>query len=191
MSLDLCRKKFLLDRMILQEKRSRGKTEGVCPPCARFRVNRCNAAPEAGSTWLCVQHEEDGANDCIHLPQPGIDCSNPTSQGAVWLNESWQPSTGTGLGKGFGTCDFGGPSQPPVSVIELAKRWTLLRVGESVYITASSNSLHYETSKPGIYTFSATYLPPMLSNENRLRLKGVGIVVPEQKAFSESIQYRK
>jgi hypothetical protein len=49
--------------MILWEKRSRGKTEGVCP-LARFRVNRRNAAPEAGGTWLCVQHEEDGANAC-------------------------------------------------------------------------------------------------------------------------------
>jgi len=172
---------FLLSGSILAAAKSRPELSILLQP-----ENVVDGVPQAFTFVLTNISDQD-----IHLPQPDIDCSNPTSQGAVWLNESWQPSTGTGLGKGIGTCDFGGTSQPPVSVIELAKKWTLLRVGESVYITASSNSLHYETSKPGIYTFSATYLPPMLSNENRLRLKGVGIVVPEQKAFSENIQYRK
>jgi hypothetical protein len=62
-SLDLCRKKFLLVRMILREKRSRGKTEGVCPlaPASGAALRRY---PETGGTWLCVQHEEDGANAC-------------------------------------------------------------------------------------------------------------------------------
>ena len=127
----------------------------------------------------------------LRLPEPDIDCGNPTSQGAIWLDESWQPTNGTGLGKGLGTCDFGGSSLPPVPVTERAQKWRLLRTGESIYITASCFRLHYETPKPGTYTFSATYLPPLLSSEDLQLLKRVGIVVPQQKALSASIQYRK
>lgn len=127
----------------------------------------------------------------LRLPQPNIDCSEPTSKGSIRLDESWQSDTGMGLAKGVDACDFGGAIGPRVSLIETARAWKLLRVGESIYIKASSHSLHYDTSKNGIYRFSATYLPPALSDEAQRQLKSEGIVVPQQKAFTGSIQYRK
>jgi hypothetical protein len=62
-SLDLCREKFLLVRLNLREKRLGEKTESVCPlaPASGTALRRY---AETGSTWLCVQHEEDGANAC-------------------------------------------------------------------------------------------------------------------------------
>jgi hypothetical protein len=49
--------------MILREKRSRGKPKGFVT--LRPLQGRIAAVhPEAGGTWLCVQHEEDGANVC-------------------------------------------------------------------------------------------------------------------------------
>ena len=43
------------------EKRSRGNPRGMSP-CARSRGPHRGVHPEAGGSWLCVQHEEDGAN---------------------------------------------------------------------------------------------------------------------------------
>jgi hypothetical protein len=50
--------------MILREKRSRGKTEAVCPLAPAFGAALRALHPEAGGTMLCVQHEQDGANAC-------------------------------------------------------------------------------------------------------------------------------
>jgi hypothetical protein len=60
---DLRREKFFLVRMTLREKRSRGKTEAVFPlaPASRAALRRY---PETSGTWLCIQHEENGANAC-------------------------------------------------------------------------------------------------------------------------------
>ena len=132
-----------------------------------------------------------GAED-VHLPLPDIDCSNRSPQGSVWLDESWQPSTGaTGLAKGKGYCDFGSAGRPEPTVIERAKEWTLLKPGESTYITASAANLHYETAQPGIYEFSGTYVPPLLTKEQLQLLRSVGINVPYHETKSASLQYLK
>jgi Protein of unknown function (DUF1569) len=47
--------------MILREKRSSGKRKGIVP-LRRFKGRIAAVHPKAGGTWLCVQHEEDGAN---------------------------------------------------------------------------------------------------------------------------------
>jgi hypothetical protein len=46
--------------MILREKRSREKRERFVP-LRPLQEPHCGVHPEAGGTWLCVQHEEAGA----------------------------------------------------------------------------------------------------------------------------------
>ena len=89
----------------------------------------------------------------LRLPEPYVDCSNATSNGSVWLNESWQPPAGDGLGKGTGSCDFVGSGKQPPPIVEVARNWHLLKPGESLYIEATQASLHYESDEPGVYTF--------------------------------------
>lgn len=45
-------------------KAVKGKNRRGLSPCARIRGRIAAVHPEAGGTWLCVQHEEDGANAC-------------------------------------------------------------------------------------------------------------------------------
>ena len=45
-------------------KEVKGKNRRGLSPCARIRGRNAAVHPDAGYTWLCVQHEEDGANAC-------------------------------------------------------------------------------------------------------------------------------
>jgi len=139
----------------------------------------------------------------LRLPRPNVDCSNVNWRGSLWLDESLQPSTGAmGLAKGQASCDFGSrftgrpePSliqrQPEPSLIRRARGWTLLRPGESIYITTSAANLHLETTQPGLYEFSGTYVPPLLTKEQLELLTNARINVPQHQTKSESHQYLK
>ena len=127
----------------------------------------------------------------LRLPQPSIDCSNPTATGSVWMNESWTLGDGTGLGKGGGACDGGGTGLPPVPVVERARGWRVLRPGDHLYVKAERQSLHYGSATSGVYCFSAMCLPPSLSEEERQQLKAAGIAVPERRSESGSLTFRK
>lgn len=127
----------------------------------------------------------------LRIPEPNIDCSHSTADGSLWLSESWQPWVGNGLGKGSGFCDFGGSGLPSPLITDLVLRWHLLKRGDSLYIKATRAQLHYDTTRPGLYTFSATYFPPLLSRHDEQFLNQAGITVPRQRAASASIQYRK
>jgi hypothetical protein len=127
----------------------------------------------------------------LRIPEPNVDCRNPTMNGSVWLNESWQPSTGNGLGKGSGVCDFAGSDLPSPPFMDVARKWRLLKPGESLYIRAVQAQLHYDSTNPGAYTFSAVYLPPSLGKEQERVLQDAGIAVPRHKAMSASLHYKK
>jgi hypothetical protein len=127
----------------------------------------------------------------LRIPEPSLDCSNATANGSLWLNESWQPPVGNGLGKGSGICDFGGSGLPSPPITELARKWRLLKPGQSLYIRATRVQLHYEATKPGLYTFSAVYFPPLLGRQEVQLLNEAGIAVPRLKAASASVQYRR
>ena len=127
----------------------------------------------------------------LRLPEPYVDCSNAISNGSVWLNESWQPPAGDGLAKGAGSCDFGVSGKPPRPIVEVATNWHLLKPGESLYIEATQANLHYESDKPGVYAFSAVYLPPSLDPAQMEALNAAGVAVPQHQATSMSLQYEK
>ena len=127
----------------------------------------------------------------LRIPEPYVDCGNATTNGSMWLNESWQPSTGTGLGKGTGICDFGGSGLPSPPITEVAKKWHLLKPGESFYLEANQAGLHFDSSNPGVYTFSAVYLPPSLSDSQVRDLERAGIAIPRWKATSANLRYEK
>lgn len=127
----------------------------------------------------------------LRIPEPYVDCGNATPNGSVWLNESWQPATGTGLGKGIGICDLAGSGRPSPPITEVAEKWHLLKPGESLYIQATQAGLHFESINPGVYTFSAVYLPPSLSDPQIKALEVAGVAIPHQKATSANLRYEK
>ena len=132
------------------------------------------------------------SNEDLRVPPPNIDCSNPTPQGTLWLQESWVPVSGDGMGKGMGICDRGGVyPKPPVTIEALTRTWTMLRPGESLRVTASSKELHYDFGLPGTYTFFAKYIPPQLSPDEELLLSDSGIVIPRQTVTSPDQHYVK
>jgi hypothetical protein len=45
-------------------KRGQGEKPKGFVPLRPLQGPHCGVHPEAGGTWLCVQHEEDGANAC-------------------------------------------------------------------------------------------------------------------------------
>lgn len=125
------------------------------------------------------------------LAKQGSASASANTARSVWRNESWQPSTGAGLGKGTGICDFGGSGLPSPPLTEVAKKWHLLKPGESFSLQATQASWHFASSNPGVCTFSAVYLPPSLG-ESQIRASGdAGIPIPQRKATSARLRYEK
>jgi len=159
--------------------------------------NLANGVPQAFRFVLTNIGDKD-----LRLPLPNVDCSNVNWKGSLWLDESWQPSTGAmGLAKGQAFCDFGSrftgrpePSliqrQPEPTLIRRARGWRLLRPGESIYIKTTAANL-LETTQPGLYKFSGTYVPPLLTKEQLELLTNARINVPQHQTKSESHQYLK
>jgi hypothetical protein len=77
--------------------------------------------------------------------------------------------------------------EPPIT--ERAKSWTILRPGESTYV--SDDALGFESAGPGVYEFSGTYMPPSLTEEQLQILSNAGMYVPRYKAQTEKIRYVK
>ena len=127
----------------------------------------------------------------FRIPDPYVDCSNATPNGSFWLNESWQPPAGPGLGKGGGSCDFGGSGLRPPPITETAKHWHVLKPGDSFYLQATQSRLYFHAAKTGVYTFSAVYLPPALTESQIEALEEEDVAIPHQKATSASVQYEK
>lgn len=132
------------------------------------------------------------SNGDLRIPPPDIDCGNPTPRGTLWLNESWVPISGIGLGKGVGICDFGGVyPMPTLTLSELTKTWKVLHPGETFRISADKDALHYEAVLSGSYIFSARYSPPQLSTEVKRLLSQSGIVIPGQSVATPEQHYVK
>jgi hypothetical protein len=133
----------------------------------------------------------------LRIPPPDIDCSNRTRHGAIRLQDSWTPLASQGLGLGTGVISCGGGGVYPVpqlTLLELTRNWTVLRPGESLRITADSNSLRHKPSSqssPGTYTVSAMYIPPQLSSEAQRLLFQAGFVIPQQNAVTSEQHYEK
>jgi hypothetical protein len=130
----------------------------------------------------------------LRIPPPDIDCSNRTPHGAVRLEKSWTPlaSQGLGLAKGVVSCGGGGVyPAPQLTMLELTRKWTVLRPGESLRISANSSGLGYKPSSPGTYTVSAMYIPPQPSSEAQRLLFQAGIVIPQQNAVTSEQHYEK
>jgi hypothetical protein len=140
-----------------------------------------NGLPQAFTFTLTNTSGKD-----LRLPQPSLNCSN----GSIMLTVSWLPLTELGTA-GAVFCDSVG-SGLPISIAEHAKTWKLLKAGESLYIHADNRQLHYDTTRDGRYIFSAVYLPPpTLSEAQQEELKEAGISIPQHKAFSQKLEYRK
>jgi hypothetical protein len=147
-----------------------------------------NGAPQ-GFTFVLTNVSSGG----LRIPPPDTDCSNRTPHGTIRLEESWVAiGPGLGIAKGVASCGGGGVyPAPQLTWLELTRKWTVLRPGESLRIAANNLSLGHKPSSPGAYTVSARYIPPQLSSEAQRLLFQAGIVIPRQNAVSSERHYEK
>ena len=112
-------------------------TEPVADHSPELRVTLEPGPAEGGVPDTFTFHLLNVGQKDLRIPEPNVDCGNATINGSVWLNESWQPARGDGLGKGMGFCDIGGTSRPSPPITKIARTWHLLKPGESLYIRAT------------------------------------------------------
>lgn len=137
-------------------------------------------------------HLQNTSQEMLRIPEPDFDCGNASINGSIVLDEGWQPPVGIGMGRGRGSCDFGGYSTgaKPPSLTTVASAWRTVKPGESYYIQVTCAQMHCSFKAAGEHTFSGTYLPPSVSDEQVQALKDAGIVVPRHKSVSGSLTYR-
>jgi hypothetical protein len=158
-------------------------TEGVNALELRLQPD----APEKGVPQSFTVVLLNKSDHDIKLPIPAVDCEGAFT-GVMGVSFRFTPlkPSGAGIGHGCANDTF---VWPPI--LERAKKWKVLRPGDSLSIRETANQMFCECKAPGKYEFWAGYLPPSLTPEDKVTLRQASIDFPHHSLESVHMTYEK
>jgi hypothetical protein len=130
----------------------------------------------------------NAGNREVRVPMPAVQCAN-SLDGSVGVRLDFTPKDPKDAPRGGHVCVADSVGQS--SVLERVAYWGALQPGESMQFRVTADMMFLESTAPGKYEFTAQYVPPYLSKQDRATLSREGILVAETPLASGTITFSK